>query len=90
MFTPLNGFPTKSGSLLTYEQYFEFKPTDLKATPTFREWPFDKRFHLLLNIAVGGNWGGARGIDDSIWPQTMEVDYVRVYQADEINKLVEK
>lgn len=43
-------------------------------------WPFDRPFHLLLNVAVGGNWGGAKGIDDSIWPQKMEVDYVRVYR----------
>jgi beta-glucanase (GH16 family) len=42
-------------------------------------WPFDKPQHLLLNIAVGGNWGGAKGIDDSIWPQRMEIEYVRVY-----------
>ncbi len=46
----------------------------------FSGWPFDKRFHLILNQAVGGNWGGKEGIDDSIWPQRMEVDYVRVYQ----------
>ncbi len=46
----------------------------------FRAWPFDKRFHLLLNVAVGGNWGGAQGIDDTIFPRTMYVDYVRVYQ----------
>ncbi|MBL7845150.1 MAG: glycoside hydrolase family 16 protein [Cyclobacteriaceae bacterium] len=46
----------------------------------FTGWPFDKRFHLIMNIAVGGNWGGMQGIDDSIWPQRMEVDYVRVYQ----------
>jgi beta-glucanase (GH16 family) len=45
----------------------------------WQAWPFDKPFHLLLNIAVGGNWGGAKGIDDSIWPQRMEIDYVRVY-----------
>jgi len=44
------------------------------------EWPFDQRFHLLLNIAVGGGWGGKMGIDTSIFPQRMEVDYVRVYQ----------
>jgi len=43
-------------------------------------WPFDQRFHLIMNIAVGGNWGGKFGIDDNIWPQRMEVDYVRVYQ----------
>lgn len=44
------------------------------------EWPFDKRFHLLLNIAVGGNWGGQKGIDDNAFPATMQVDYVRVFQ----------
>ncbi|MFA3783898.1 family 16 glycosylhydrolase [Melioribacteraceae bacterium 4301-Me] len=43
-------------------------------------WPFFKDFHLLLNIAIGGNWGGAQGIDNSIFPQKMEVDYVRVYK----------
>jgi beta-glucanase (GH16 family) len=46
----------------------------------FKGWPFDQRFHLIMNIAVGGNWGGKEGIDDSIWPQRMEVDYVRVFQ----------
>ncbi len=43
-------------------------------------WPFDQRFHLLFNIAIGGNWGGQKGIDDTAFPQRMEVDYVRVYQ----------
>ncbi|MET0635373.1 MAG: glycoside hydrolase family 16 protein [Chitinophagaceae bacterium] len=43
-------------------------------------WPFDNRFHLILNLAVGGFWGGAKGIDENIWPRRMEVDYVRVYQ----------
>lgn len=43
-------------------------------------WPFDQRFHLLINIAVGGNWGGKHGIDDAVFPQKMLVDYVRVYQ----------
>lgn len=46
----------------------------------YEAWPFDNKFHLLLNIAVGGNWGGQKGVDDSIWPQRMEVDYVRVYR----------
>lgn len=43
-------------------------------------WPFDAPFHLILNIAVGGFWGGAEGIDDAALPQRMEVDYVRVYR----------
>ncbi len=46
----------------------------------YKTWPFDKRFHLLLNVAVGGNWGGAQGVDDAIFPRTMVVDYVRIYQ----------
>jgi beta-glucanase (GH16 family) len=46
----------------------------------FNAWPFDQRFHLIMNIAVGGNWGGMQGVDETIWPQRMEVDYVRVYQ----------
>lgn len=45
----------------------------------WKAWPFDQRFHLLLNIAVGGNWGGQQGVDETIWPQSMTVDYVRVY-----------
>jgi len=47
---------------------------------TFAEWPFDQKFHLLLNVAVGGDWGGQKGIDETIFPQKMLVDYVRVYQ----------
>jgi beta-glucanase (GH16 family) len=43
-------------------------------------WPFDRPFHLLLNIAIGGTWGGQHGIDDAVFPVRMEVDYVRVYQ----------
>jgi len=46
----------------------------------YATWPFDQRFHLLLNIAIGGTWGGQQGIDDSIFPVRLEVDYVRVYQ----------
>ncbi len=46
----------------------------------FAQWPFDQRFHLIMNIAIGGTWGGQQGIDDSMLPQTMEVDYVRVYE----------
>jgi beta-glucanase (GH16 family) len=46
----------------------------------YEAWPFDNKMHLLLNVAVGGDWGGAKGIAQDIWPQRMEIDYVRVYQ----------
>lgn len=57
-------------------RYFTFK----NEGTGFAEWPFDKRFHLLLNLAVGGNWGGQKGVDDSLFPHRFLVDYVRVYQ----------
>ncbi|RYG03551.1 MAG: glycoside hydrolase family 16 protein [Chitinophagaceae bacterium] len=43
-------------------------------------WPLENKFYLLLNIAVGGGWGGQKGVDPDIYPVRMEVDYVRVFQ----------
>jgi beta-glucanase (GH16 family) len=43
-------------------------------------WPFDNKMFLILNVAVGGNWGGQKGVDDASLPWQMEIDYVRVYQ----------
>lgn len=48
---------------------------------TTAEWPFDSPFFLVLNLAIGGNWGGKEGIDKTIFPATMEVDYIRVYKS---------
>ncbi len=48
---------------------------------TTAEWPFDQNFHLKINNAIGGDWGGQKGIDDTSFPQKMYVDYVRVYQV---------
>lgn len=43
-------------------------------------WPFDKPFYLILNLAIGGSWGGQKGVDLTELPQQFLVDYVRVYQ----------
>ncbi len=43
-------------------------------------WPFDKPFYLILNLAMGGDWAGSKGIDDASLPQKFEVDYVRVWE----------
>ncbi|MCM1067240.1 MAG: glycoside hydrolase family 16 protein [Muribaculaceae bacterium] len=43
-------------------------------------WPFDNEFHLILNLAIGGGWGGQQGVDLEALPRTFEVDYVRVFQ----------
>ncbi len=45
-------------------------------------WPFERDFYLVLNLAVGGDWGAVQGIDEKAFPQRMEVDYVRVYQRE--------
>jgi len=58
------------------QMYFSFS----NENKTYLEWPFDKRFHLILNLAFGGDWGGAKGIDNSCLPAKMEIDYVRVYE----------
>lgn len=50
------------------------------ANKTDDNWPFNKNQFFILNLAVGGTWGGYEGIDNSIFPQTYEIDYVRVYQ----------
>jgi beta-glucanase (GH16 family) len=43
-------------------------------------WPFAKPQYLILNLAIGGTWGGQQGIDDSAFPTRFIIDYVRVYQ----------
>jgi beta-glucanase (GH16 family) len=43
-------------------------------------WPFNTPFEMILNLAIGGDWAAAKGIDDAAMPQRMEVDYLRVWQ----------
>lgn len=43
-------------------------------------WPFDKSQNLILNLTMGGGWGGLEGMDESVTKQQMVIDYVRVYQ----------
>ncbi len=46
-------------------------------------WPFEKPYYLILNLAIGGNWGG--DIDDTIFPSEMLIDYVRIYHQTTFN-----
>jgi len=52
----------------------------LKNDQPWERWPFDEKFHFILNIAVGGNWGGLKGIDDTAFPTKMEIEHFRVYR----------
>jgi len=58
------------------EKVFEY----INPNSGFSSWPYDKKFHLLMNVAVGGNWGGAQGVDDTVFPATLEIDHVKVYK----------
>ncbi len=62
--------------LVDNEVYFTFANDKAGNADT---WPFDKRFHVILNVAVGGDWPGAP-TTNTIFPKDMSVDYVRVYQ----------
>ena len=55
--------------------YFQFVNSN---DGDYRKWPFLNPQFLILNLAIGGDLGGP--VDDSIFPATMEVEYVRVYQ----------
>jgi len=64
------------------DMYFDGKLVfTYKADPANpNSWPFDKPAYLLLNLAIGGEWGGVKGVDDSIFPAKYLIDYVRVYR----------
>jgi len=71
-------------SLRFYVDDVLYYSLDKKPTDTYKEWPFDQKMHLLLNTAVGGDWGGSKGIDSTIFPQKFEIDFVRVYKFSEV------
>ncbi len=59
------------------KHYITFNKSDLK-DQTIEGWPFIPPFYLIVNFALGGYFGGP--IDDSIFPQTFYIDYIRVYE----------
>jgi len=52
----------------------------------YATWPYDKEMFLILNIAVGGTWGGQQGVDPDIWPQKMEIESIKYYEMNNPNK----
>ncbi len=67
---------TKMDFFIDDQKYF----TAVNDGQGWKTWPFDTEFFFILNVAVGGDWGGQQGVDNSVFPQQMLVDYVRVYQ----------
>ena len=54
----------------------------------WREWPFDRRFHILLNVAIGGSWGNEKGVDDAAFPCGFDVAYVHVFKDRDVEKSI--
>lgn len=70
----LEWYPERIDIFMDGQKYFTFNDPG----EGWQGWPFDKNFYVILNLAVGGHWGGP--VDDSIFPQQMVVDYVRLYK----------
>ena len=68
--------PDEIKAFLDDNEFFSFKRRQFAP---WQEWPFHHPQHILVNIAIGGNWGGLNGIDDTIFPIRMELDYIRYY-----------
>ena len=69
------------------ELVYKYSPGATQTCPNYKQWPFDRDFYIILNLAIGGDWGGAQGVDDSIFPTVFEIDYVKVYQAIELEDI---
>lgn len=67
--------PTEIRGYVDGEQYYVY---DKNANE--QEWPFDKPQNIILNLAMGGGWGGAQGMDETVTSQKFVIDYVRVYE----------
>jgi beta-glucanase (GH16 family) len=66
--------PTNIDFFVDNQLYYNYQPDEY--TPA--TWPFASPCFIILNLAIGGNWGGE--VDQTTFPKTMEIDYVRVYQ----------
>ena len=69
--------PEKITGLVDDKAYFEYSDTS-----TDLAWPFSRPQNLILNLAMGGGWGGAQGMDESMTQQDLIIDYVRVYELE--------
>jgi len=79
-----------------FEDRIDFYFNDTKAFTfkneykTWKEWPYFEPEYLIINLAIGGSWGGQQGIDDCIFPQKYYIDYVRVYKDTSVTTDIEK
>jgi beta-glucanase (GH16 family) len=67
--------PTEIRGYVDGEQYYLYDKIDSE-----QEWPFAQPQTLILNLAMGGGWGGLQGMDESVTSQKFILDYIRVYE----------
>ncbi|MGD0584072.1 MAG: family 16 glycosylhydrolase [Bacteroidales bacterium] len=67
--------PDRISMYLDGKKYFDYNDTSNSLT-----WPFNKPQNLVINLAIGGGWGGAKGVDPAITSEKLIVDYIRVYE----------
>lgn len=70
-------YPDRMEFFFNDTRYFVFRK---EAGAGEDKWPFDKPQYLIMNLAIGGGWGGQKGIDESLFPHRYEIDYVRFYK----------
>jgi beta-glucanase (GH16 family) len=70
-------YPDRIDVFVDERRYFTFRNEGTGSAT----WPFDQPHFLVLNLAIGGSWGGRQGIDDTLFPHRLLVDSVRVYRA---------
>ncbi len=67
--------PAEVRGFVDGEEYYLYDKT-----ANDKEWPFNNPQNIILNLAMGGGWGGAQGMDPNVTSQEFIVDYVRVYE----------
>lgn len=67
--------PDKIDFYVDNQLVYRFQPDN----KTEAVWPYNQPFYFLVNMAIGGNFGGP-AVDDSIFPQEFKIDYIKVYQ----------
>jgi beta-glucanase (GH16 family) len=77
--------------ILWTDKYLKFYVDDIEnvayefslpSSPNENNWPFTKSFYFVLDTAVGNEFTDGNGVNDAIFPSTLEIDYVRVYHAE--------
>lgn len=61
--------------------YARFEKNDARFSSNWDGWPFDQPFNMIINLAIGGTWGGV--IDDRCFPMVFAIQSIKVYELGE-------